>query len=307
MRRLPPLAALCLIGAWGVGQIVRDRTLAGQIAFYLPSAAVFVALAGFVLLRWAYGRKREAMAWAGIALLPLVWVLAVENRWTPAAGASPGKGRLRIVHWNVRHGWGWARIAPDAIAARADLYVFSEPPYAARERDIARARGFTAATLHLGEMAVVGRGVFGKPEWLSHDVLEVVRIPWHVDGATWNLLLVDLQSDIRIPRDPLLRRLRVLAERSAADVVLGDFNAPRRSRALTPPPPGYVHAYEAAGSGWSATWPIPLPLWTIDQCLVGPRLEVVGYRLGFRRGSDHRMQLVDLAPRYHGEPHVGIP
>jgi endonuclease/exonuclease/phosphatase family metal-dependent hydrolase len=91
----------------------------------------------------------------------------------------------------------------------------------------------------------------------------------------------------------------MLAEQHEADVILGDLNAPRRSRALTPPPPGFVHAYDAAGSGWSATWPVPLPLWAIDQCLVGPRLQVVGYRLGFRRGSDHRMQVVDMVPRYH--------
>jgi hypothetical protein len=299
VKRLPWLAAACLTCAWGFGQIVRDRTFLGQLAFYLPSAAVALALAILALLRLAYGHRREAGVWALIALLPLTWVLAVENRWTPPAAASPGMGRLRIVHWNVRHGWGWARIAPDAVAARADLYVFSEPPYAARERDVARARGFRGATLHLGETAVVGRGTLGKPEWLAHDALEAVLVPWSVDGATWRLLVVDLQSDIRIARDPLLRRLRVLAERSGADVILGDFNAPRRSSALTPPPPGYVHAYDAAGSGWSATWPIPIPLWAIDQCLVGPRLQVVGYRLGFRRGSDHRMQLVDLMPRYH--------
>ena len=299
MRRLPPLAALCLIGAWGAGQIVRDRTLAGQLAFYLPSAVVCGGLAVLALLRLVHGRRRQAAVWALIALLPLAWVMGVENRWTAAGAASAGMGRLRIVHWNIRHGWGWARIAPDAIAARADLYVFSEPPYAARERDVAKARGFTGATLHLGEMAVIARGKLGKPEWLSHDAMQVILVPWSVDGATWNLLLVDLPSDVRIARDPLLRRVRVLAEQREADVILGDFNAPRRSRALTPPPPGFVHAYDAAGSGWSATWPIPLPLWAIDQCLVGPRLQVVHYRLGFRRGSDHRMQLVDLMPRYH--------
>jgi len=299
VRRLPPLAASCLACAWGFGQIVRDRTFAGQLAFYLPSVAVALALAGFALLRLLYGHRREAAFWSLLTLVPLAWVMAVENRWSPAVAAAAPGTTLRIVHWNVRHGWGWARIGPDAIAARADLYVFSEPPYAAREREVARARGFPGTTLHLGEMAVIGRGSLGKPDWLSNDAMEAVLVPWHVDGATWNLLLVDLPSDVRVARDPLLRRLRALAERSRADVVLGDFNAPRRSRALTPPPPGFVHAYDVAGSGWSATWPIPLPLWAIDQCLVGPRLQVVGYRLGFRRGSDHRMQVVDLVPRYH--------
>jgi hypothetical protein len=30
--------------------------------------------------------------------------------------------------------------------------------------------------------------------------MEAVLVPWHVDGATWNLLLVDLPSDVRIAR-----------------------------------------------------------------------------------------------------------
>jgi len=299
VRRLPFLAACCLTCVWVFGQVVRDGTLAGQLAFYLPSAAVVAALAGLALLRIAYGHRREAAVLGLLALAPLAWVVAVENRWAPAVAAIPAPAGLRLVHWNVRHGWGWARLAPDAIAARADLYVFSEPPYSARERDVARARGFTGATMHLGEMALVARGTLGKPEWLSHDALQAVLVPWRVDGATWNLLLVDLLSDVRIRRDPLLHRLRLLAEQGKADVILGDLNAPRRSRALTPPPPGFVHAYEAGGSGWSATWPVPLPLWAIDQCLVGPRLQVVRYRLGFRRGSDHRMQVVDVVPRYH--------
>ena len=89
MKRLPFLAALCLTCVWAFGQVVRDRTLAGQLAFYLPSPAVAAVLAGLALLRLAYGRRRQAAVLALLALAPLAWVVSVENRWAPSVAALP--------------------------------------------------------------------------------------------------------------------------------------------------------------------------------------------------------------------------
>jgi hypothetical protein len=286
--------------AWSLGQVVGDATYAGQLAFYVPSPLV-AALLGFCALVYRLkGRRRLALAAGLAALVPLAFVLCVEQRFTAApAAAAPGTKTLRIVHWNVRRGMEWERVVPIAVGAHADLYAFSEPPSGKREREVAAARGFTPETLRVGDVSLVARGSLGKPEWLSQDVLQAVLVPWVVDGRTWNVLLVDLPSDLRLARDPSLRRLREILDARRPDLVLGDLNAPRRSRALTPPPQGFVHAYDAAGSGWSATWPMPLPLWSIDHCLVGPRLRVVGYRLQGSSASDHRMQVVDVATGYH--------
>ncbi|MDQ1347436.1 MAG: vancomycin resistance protein VanJ, partial [Acidobacteriota bacterium] len=111
---------------------------------------------------------------------------------------------------------------------------------------------------------------------------------------TLGVLAVNVISSPRIPRDPLLERVVEMIERRSPDVVLGDFNAPRRSRALARLPAGFRHAYDAAGSGWSATWPARLPLLAIDQTIVGPRLEVRAYSLHTTRISDHRLQLTEL-------------
>ena len=91
-------------------------------------------------------------------------------------------------------------------------------------------------------------------------------------------------------RDPNLREIVAWIERRQPDVVVGDFNAPRRSRALQPAPEGYAHAYESSGSGWSYTWPSLLPVLAIDQCLIGPRISPGRYRLGTSLLSDHRIQ-----------------
>lgn len=79
-----------------------------------------------------------------------------------------------------------------------------------------------------------------------------------------------------------------------ADIVVGDFNAPRRSRALSPLPSGFVHAYEATGSGWSYTWPIPFPVYAIDQCILGSRISPVVYDLESSWRSDHRRQILEF-------------
>jgi endonuclease/exonuclease/phosphatase (EEP) superfamily protein YafD len=294
--------------AWFFGQVVRDATYAGQLAFYMPSPLVAALLALCALVYRLKGRRRLALAAGLAALVPLAFVLGVEQRFTAApAAAPPGAETLRIVHWNVRKGRAWDRAVPLAVGAKADLYAFSEPPWGTREREVAAARGFSVPVLRLGEVSLVARGSLGKPEWVSHDVLQAVLVPWVVDGRTWSVLLVDFPSDLRVARDPGLRRLREILDTRRPDLVLGDLNAPRRSAALTPPPQGFVHAYDAAGSGWSATWPMPLPLWSIDHCLVGPRLRVLRYRLQGSSASDHRMQVVDVAAEYHGATFLGLP
>jgi len=105
---------------------------------------------------------------------------------------------------------------------------------------------------------------------------------------------VNVISSPRVPRDPLLQRIVAMIESHDPDLVLGDFNSPRRSRALARLPAGFRHAYDASGTGWSSTWPARLPLLAIDQTIVGPRLAVRGYRLQTTRISDHRLQVTEL-------------
>src|SRR5262249_21619073 len=103
-----------------------------------------------------------------------------------------------------------------------------------------------------------------------------------------------LPSSLAIERAPLLARVRGLIEEGRPDLVVGDFNAPRRSLGLSELPDGYAHAYDAAGTGWSYSWPVPIPLWAIDQCVVGPRVEALRYDLRSTAASDHRLQRLEF-------------
>ncbi len=294
--------AVGLFAIWGIGQIARDRTLLTAWAFYLPSALV----AGVLLLLAIGESLRRERRRAGLLLLlalpPAAAVLWLENHWRPVE-APEGEERgqavhvpdLRVAAWNVADfPRGVERAAALLRPLHLDLVVLSEapgkPPW-----ELERRLGGELRLTQIGAMAVLARGEVLDVEWLARDkTLQMALVRWAISGRTLGVLAANVISSPSVPRDPLLRRIvGILAQRSP-DLVLGDFNAPRRSLALARLPPGFRHAYDAAGAGWSATWPAVLPLLAIDQTIVGPRLGVRGYHLRTTRISDHRLQLTEL-------------
>lgn len=258
----------------------------------MPSPLVAAALLGVALV--ARVRRRPALRVAAAALLPAAVALLLETRWRPEVPPS-ATPPLRVVHWNVSGGWVGAELQAREIASRRpDLVVLSEAPERAARRVAPALPGFRRATY--GSLTLFAREL-GEGEWLARErQLQVVGASFGWGGRSWRVLAVNLGSSLLEPRDPSLRRVVALLQGHHPDLVVGDFNAPRRSRALARLPAGWRHAYEEAGSGWGATWPVPVPLLAIDQALVGPRLRATGYRLAATPWSDHRMQVIELGP-----------
>jgi endonuclease/exonuclease/phosphatase (EEP) superfamily protein YafD len=254
-------------------------------------------LVALLVLAVALGARIRRLPWLRVALLalaPAAVALLVECRWAPGPAApAAGGATLRVVHWNVSGGWVGPELQAREIAGhRPDLVVLSEAPERVARRVAPALPGFRHATF--GSLTLLAREL-ADGEWLERDRrLQVVRARFGWDGRTWSVLAVNLGSSLLEPRDPSLRRVVGQLERQRPDLVVGDFNAPRRSRALGRLPPGWRHAYDEAGAGWSATWPVPVPLLAIDQALVGPRLRTTAYRLSGTPWSDHRLQVVEL-------------
>ena len=297
------LAIVVLVFAlWLVGAVLRDATRWTGLCFYLPSPVVAAALLAGAATARAHGRARAARILAALAVLPLAAILLLEHRWwrrpQEARGGAPV---LRVLHWNVYRGSaGWDRAREEILRIRPDLLVLSEPPYEPHVRRLAAGLGGAYSVVRPGPFVVMGRGaidVVPATPRPRRRGLVTATLAWTCEDVRVRVLLADLPSSVLVRRDPLLREVLRLARRERADLVVGDFNAPRRSRAIARLPRGWAHAYEAAGSGWSATWPMPLPLLDLDQCLVGPRLAAVRYELGWVQASDHRSQLLDLSPR----------
>ena len=277
---------MVLVVVWSIGQLFRDATWLTGLCFYLPSPLLAFALP--VAAIWARGRRTLVLL---LAIPPLLFTLAVENQFGRSA-ANPPERELRLIHWNV----GLADFGSEHLHGvledlRGDAYVFSEAP---GDTEL-WAEEHIDSTVRFRSMLVTARGELRLVEPLPLTRGLAALMEWTLDGRTLTLLITDLPSSILVARDPLLAELNALIRKHRPDLVVGDFNAPRRSRRLADLPEGYVHAYDAAGSGWSYTWPVPCPMWAIDQCIAGPRVAPVRYELRSSRHSDHRLQCFDFA------------
>ena len=78
-------------------------------------------------------------------------------------------------------------------------------------------------------------------------------------------------------------------------IIVGDFNTPVDSVFLNPIRQTYRHAFEVAGTGYLATWPIPAPVIAIDHCWVSKHIDVTACRIKWALHSDHRPIVTDLS------------
>lgn len=286
------IGAGALVLAWAVGQTARDASLPTALLFYVPSLVVATALLGVAAaVCLAHRRSLAIVLMAAPALLV---GLVGEHRWLPRSPApAQNESKLRLLHWNVSGGWsGLDQIADEIARGAPDVVALSEAPERVARRVAAELPGLEFRSL--GALSVVAPRI-DAVDWIerSHELQAITaKLVWRERSV--RLVVVNLASSPWVPRRPSLERVRAVMGEMAPDLVVGDFNAPRRSRALERLPSGYRHAYEEAGWGWSASWPMPLPLLSLDHVLVGPRWRATSYALHGTPWSDHRLQLVEL-------------
>jgi vancomycin resistance protein VanJ len=282
---------VALLPPWVLGQIARDYTWPTGLCFYIPSVFLAVVLLGCVVAYLASRRWRAARIAVCLLLPPLSVVLFVESHvFTNRVATEPGP--LRLVH-GVLDSPG-AR--DELLAQRADLYVLSEVNDTRSVEVFREALGTNYESRVFANLAVIGAGSVQADGWLlERDRAKIQSVTWQQGESRAALFVVDLPSGVHVARDPLLREVNELIERHRPDLVVGDFNAPRRSRALSSLPAGYKHAFDRVGSGFGYTWPVPVPMYALDHCIYSPRIVPTRYDLFSSRYSDHRLQVLDFS------------
>ncbi|OGH60564.1 MAG: hypothetical protein A3G34_10550 [Candidatus Lindowbacteria bacterium RIFCSPLOWO2_12_FULL_62_27] len=291
---------LCVVlfsAAWATGQIARDTNWILALFFYIPTPVVFIAntVAAFLFYR-------RRLLWS--ALLPIVFAVAslvvvvgLENRWSTPPREEVRKP-LRLVHWNVYWGrLGWPAISDQLREESADIVVLNETPNEFASEDLARALG-QATIAQGGSIVIAVRGEILNKGWLIEaGDIRIFSADCVIDSTPLKMFAVDIAAPIKNVRDPVLRILVDAMKEHNPDLVVGDFNSPRRSRALDPLPTPYQHAYDAVGGGWSYTWPMPIPVYALDQCIYGARVIAHEYRLKYSLRSDHLRQVFEFGVR----------
>ena len=298
--RMAPILSMGLVAVWALGQILRDRNWWTGLMFYVPSPG----LVAWLLLMLIIARTSRCLT-LGLLIAPLGMLLGVENQWirpenpgtetvsseTTVSRATTNPVPMRLIHWNLAGGvMGWEKQWRHIESLNPDIIVLSEIP---ELFDAATQTGFDV--LVIDGMAVACHGSMTRSGPLVRGgALQAWHVTCQLSEGPLEVMIADMTSRIGVPRDPYLRPFVALLADRKIDVSVGDFNAPRRSLAFCDLPAGYRHAYDAAGAGWSYTWPVPVPFLAIDQCMVGPRLKPVHYELQSTVLSDHRLQILDF-------------
>jgi len=284
---------------WIIGQIGRDSNAMVALLFYIPSVAVLIALFTAWVIHVRTGNRIAARLTIAALLVPTYVVFHLENQWwRPKESVTQSSSSvLRLVHWNVASGnFRWTSAARQLVDQKADVYVLSEVPSQHQVEAWMEQLGTPYDLQRFGPMAIAVRGTITEHDCL-HDERDniVYRVEIELSQSSLTLFIVDIYASPRSnPRNPVLQQLVQLIIDHSPHIVVGDLNAPRRSLALSRLPNGYRHAYHSAGAGWGYTWPVPLPVYSLDQCIHSGGVNPVNYDLRTTFCSDHRLQRFDF-------------
>ena len=277
---------------------VRDSLFGPSILFYIAPWPVIAAGAGAAALFWRW--KKRPLPAAAVALLAVAALAA----WLPSSWQRhprpAARGALRVVHWNVsRPALGLPTIARWLRAQDADVITLAEG-HSLRRSTLARWQAelpdYEIAELN-GEMTCLIRGrILSREErvLVANSYSALLRA--EVRGQPLTILQIDINAGQFHARARAFANLAIIAAPHFSEnlLVLGDFNTPRESALLTPLRAHLQNAFESAGDGLAETWPMPLPVLSLDQIWTSPSLHAVYCEHGHSLHSDHRAVIADF-------------
>jgi endonuclease/exonuclease/phosphatase family metal-dependent hydrolase len=321
----PPvsLLAICLVGFLS-RLLVQDRGSEFIADCYYVTPPI--VLSGLVLaagLSWLIARRwRLAAATLAAGVGFLIW--AYPYTWYDRAAAPAPTGSQRVLFWNVAHGVaGWTDIAAQLRARDPDIIglvesvrelprlghdlaaVRAELQQTASEMQVfwseqmpqyhAIVLSYGISLLTKGELTQVEDGYLAPNERTAqgHYLHGQLATP----TRTLHVIVVDVAYMPGTSRSGPFRDLnQLLATLDGEPVLLiGDFNTPTDSVFVEPLRARFLNAFEWAGQGYVATWPIPLPVLAIDQAWFNAGVRVTRCVHGWSWASDHRSVELDIS------------
>jgi endonuclease/exonuclease/phosphatase family metal-dependent hydrolase len=288
---------------WTAGIIlrltIRDRVPLVAVLFYATppivlSALAFVA-AGLLL-------KSKCRRFAAVAAISGIVCGCWWSHSSFYQHDSPSVAdEFRVLFWNCRHGYhGWKSIAEEIHRVDAPLIGLVEAGgYTQKQREFWRWEFVDY------DIASPGSGIvlMTRGKVVRSRLIPLARggrcgqFEVLLDGKQLTVFVVDIKSNPFISRREPLKELTALIEleRDKLTVLMGDFNVPADSAFLDDLRNSLTNAFETAGDGYAATWPLPVPVLTLDQVWVGRHLQLHGCRHLWTSFSDHRAVVTRLS------------
>lgn len=303
------LSAWCVWIFIGIGLLlrltVRDRIYPLGLVFYMtpiPALPLLIALATLltphrskpveiegnatISRRWNW-RRRSLMVSIALAL----WAIWTQYRLPIAANSAAS---TKILFWNVAHvQMGIPELGAAIRSHDASIVGLGESDRKFKtvadewEREFV---GYDIVHSDFGVMlAVKGKILAHQRHGLAYDS-NCEQYDVRIGGSDVTILLTDISSSLIRSRAKAITTLKSIAD-SLSDrpvIIMGDFNTPDDSVWFDGLRPNFQNAFRTRGSGYAATWPLPVPVLTLDQVWTNDRVSVHRCWHGLSALSDHR-------------------
>lgn len=284
---------------------LRDRWTALAPVFYALPKPCLGGLA-LVLAAWPQARRLSRLLAVLVAVSVGAWWHQTSWGLGPATSATTrlsGNGaELRVLFWNLSrpskvHAGLIARVRqtqPDLVACvepgpqageLLSAYRAALPDYQVEwmPRGILWLSKPTSRYRERGKLD--GIGAFARFEVTQH-------------GRTFPVVVADVYVEWTRARTGQLNEALAQTQGRSDALLLGDFNTPWESLGLDPYRSRLQHAWRTAGTGPQETWPLGLPLLSLDHAWIGSDWEILDVRKHWEVAqSDHAALEVHLRRR----------
>lgn len=280
---------------------LKDYHVSWAMFFYAMPKPCLIGLAFALMVISHRVRWRQVVACTAMVSLTIWWLV---NSYSPVRHqprqATTGTGKeVTLLYWNLCRPYGLDREAVDLVMQhQPHVVAFVEPGKEAGQ--------LTASY----ESMLPGY----KAAWMPRGILWLSRVPsryrergkleglgayarFDVDGLgpTFPVVVADVFPGIFHSREQQLQEAFAQSMKRRDAILVGDFNTPLESQFFDEPRKSFVNALDVMGTGFRETWPVGLPLLSIDHVWIGSDWEVLdAQKIWCLSGSDHAAILVRL-------------
>ena len=285
---------------------IRDQYHPWALVYYvtpIPSLSIWLFLAS---LLWGRNRdpnsSRSSILFRRVNLIAIlgfaIWAFYSEN---VENAKTPSSTDVRIVYWNTANArFGVNNLAAQIVKWDAPVIGLIEAnsyyPQTLKEwqRELPE---YSVVHAHFGGLIAV-KGIVKTQ--ISHHLLPsswCEQFDLIVGDDEFTLLLVDISAQLSLSRRLPLQELAALAEKlnDRPLVIMGDFNTPDDSVHLRPLRDHCRNIFREHGTGYAATWPMPLPVLTLDQVWVNQHVNGSKCEHLWSIYSDHRPTISSIS------------
>ncbi len=279
---------------------LKDRHVSWALFYYAMPKPCLAGLALVLAVDSRRVRWQQMIAMTAMISLLIWWVTTSYDRAkTELSNAVPSKDDVTLLYWNLCRPKGLDQEAVDLVREyQPHIAAFVEP-------------GKEAGNLVSNYEALLPGY---KAAWMPRGILWLSRVQsryrergkleglgayarFDVDGlgSTFPIVVADVFPGIFHSREQQLKEVFAQSKDRRDAILVGDFNTPLESHFFDAPRKNYVNALDVMGSGFRETWPVGLPLLSIDHAWIGQDWEVIeAKKIWNLSGSDHAAIFVRL-------------